>query len=104
MEPDFGTLFEIIMGAIVPIGVWIFGQWHIKWKSVSKRLDDLEKDLILVKSNMVTKDRLDAVLNQRLKDIQDNLDELRKEVKGDVGGLRNDIQQIIQILLSSKEK
>lgn len=104
MELDFGTLFEIIMGAIVPIGVWIFGQWHVKWKSVSKRLDDLEKDLILVKSNMVTKDRLDAVLNQRLKDIQDNLDELRKEVKGDVSGLRNDIQQIIQILLSNKEK
>lgn len=104
MELDFGTLFEIIMGAIVPIGVWIFGQWHVKWKSVSKRLDDLEKDLILVKSNMVTKDRLDAVLNQRLKDIQDNLDELRKEVKGDVSGLRGDIQQIIQILLSNKEK
>lgn len=104
MELDFGTLFEIIMGAIVPIGVWIFGQWHVKWKAVSKRLDDLEKDLILVKSNMVTKDRLDAVLNQRLKDIQDNLDELRKEVKGDVCGLRSDIQQIIQILLSSKEK
>lgn len=104
MELDFGTLFEIIMSAIVPVGVWIFGQWHVKWKAVSKRLDDLEKDLILVKSNMVTKDRLDAVLNQRLKDIQDNLDEIRKEVKVDVSGLRNDIQQIIQILLSNKEK
>ena len=92
------------MSAIVHVGVWIFGQWHVKWKSVSKRLDDLEKDLILVKSNMVTKDRLDAVLNQRLKDIQDNLDEIRKEVKGDVSGLRSDIQQIIQILLSNKEK
>ena len=44
MELDFGALFEIIMGAIVPVGVWIFGQWHVKWKAVSKRLDDLEKE------------------------------------------------------------
>ncbi|EFM7019298.1 hypothetical protein BAU67_001866 [Escherichia coli] len=92
------------MGTVVPICVWIFNQWHTKWKNISRRLDDLEKDLILVKNSMVTKDRLDSIIENRLSKLESDINDLKQDVRTDVSGIRADVQRVIHLLVESMKK
>ncbi|WP_198652765.1 hypothetical protein [Escherichia coli] len=104
MELDLAAIYGLCMGTVVPICVWIFNQWHTKWKNISRRLDDLEKDLILVKNSMVTKDRLDSIIENRLSKLESDINDLKQDVRTDVSGIRADVQRIIHLLVESMKK
>lgn len=104
MELDLAAIYGLCMGTVVPICVWIFNQWHTKWKNISRRLDDLEKDLILVKNSMVTKDRLDSIIENRLSKLESDINDLQQDVRTDVSGIRADVQRVIHLLVESMKK
>ncbi|EMB7054107.1 hypothetical protein VAG18_002799 [Escherichia coli] len=104
MELDLAAIYGLCMGTVVPICVWIFNQWHTKWKNISRRLDDLEKDLILVKNSMVTKDRLDSIIENRLSKLESDINDLKQDVRTDVSGIRADVQRVIHLLVESMKK
>lgn len=104
MELDLAAIYGLCMGTVVPICVWIFNQWHTKWKNISRRLDDLEKDLILVKNSMVTKDRLDSIIENRFSKLESDINDLKQDVRTDVSGIRADVQRVIHLLVESMKK
>ncbi|EMW6925454.1 hypothetical protein [Escherichia coli] len=104
MELDLAALYGICMGTVVPICVWAFNQWHTKWKGISKRLDELEKDLILVKNSMVTKDKLDSIIETRLSKLEADINDLKQDVRTDVSGIRADVQKILHMLVEHSKR
>lgn len=69
------------------------------YKKTQERLDELDKDIIRIKAEMVTKEKLDDILDKKLKTIRDDVSDLRKDIKEDVGDLRVDLSRQSQLLM-----
>ena len=73
-------------------------------EKTEERVDSLEKDVIRMKAEMVTKERLDEIMDNKLKSLREDVAYLRKEVKEDIGDLRSDLNRHFQILVEQRNK
>lgn len=105
-------LFAILKAVWAVVSFALVGLLRVTWsdyKKVKDRLDDMDRSLIRMQSEYVTKDRLDDTIERKVKhiqssiqDIRNDVGELRRDIKTDVKGLREDMQQLMQLLLKDK--
>lgn len=103
LKAAWGFLTFILMGVLKYI-------WS-DYKKMQERQDAIEKEMIRMKADMVTKDRLDETLDRKVKHLQDSLQDvrsdlsdLRREVKSEVSGLRDDIQTLLKTVLETRHR
>ena len=53
---------------------------------------------------MVTKDRLDSIIENRLSKLESDINDLKQDVRTDVSGIRADVQRVIHLLVESMKK
>lgn len=70
--------------------------FYADFKKMQDRQDELEKDIIRLRSDMITKDNVDILLDRKIKHISDNLGDTRAEIadmRADITDLRKEVKE-----------
>ena len=98
-------LFAILKAvwAVIPFAlIGVLRVVYTDYKKTQERLDELDKDIIRIKAEMVTKEKLDDILDKKLKTIRDDVSDLRRDIKEDVTDLRQDLNRQFQLLMEKQ--
>lgn len=98
MTLDFFAILKAVWAVVSFAMVGVLRVIYSDYKKTQERLESLDKDVIRIKAEMVTKDKLDDILDKKLKTIRDDVFDLRKDIKEDVGDLRADLSKQFQML------
>lgn len=92
------VFWYILSGAAIVVSKVAYSNY----KDTKGRLDSLEKDIIKVKAEMVTKEKLDDILDKKIKAVRDDVLELRREIKNDFSELRGELNKQLSLLIDKK--
>lgn len=101
MTIDIIAILKAVWGIITFVLIGVLRHTYQDYKKTQERLDELDKDIIRIKAEMVTKEKLDEVFERKIKTIRDDVSELRKDIKGDVSELRGDLQKMFSMIADS---
>ena len=104
MSIDLFAILKAVWGVVTFVLIGVLRVTYSDYKKTQERLDELDKDIIRIRAEMVTKEKLDDILDKRLKAIRDDVSELRKDIKEDVGDLRTDLTKQFQMLMERSAK
>ena len=104
MPIDLFAVLKAAWGVITFLMLGMLKIFYSDWKKSQERLDLLDKEMIRMRAVMVTNERLDEVLDNKLAAIRDDVSALRKDIKDDVSGLRGDLQKQFQLLLEKEHR
>lgn len=111
MALDLLAIIKALWGFATFILLGILKITYSDFKKMQERQDDLEKDIIRLRSDMVTKDSLDDILDKKMKHLRDDIQGMRKEMtemrnesRSEVSGLRKDIQSLLKTMLEQRDK
>lgn len=99
MSIDLFAILKAVWGVITFVLIGVLRITYNDYKKTQERLEELDKDIIRIKAEMVTKEKLDEILDKKLKTLRDDVSDLRKDIKEDVGDLRNDLSRQFQLLM-----
>lgn len=109
MAIDVFAVLKALWGFATFVLLGVLKITYSDYKKMQEHLDTLDKDLVRMKAEMVTKDRLDETLDRKVKHLQvsiqgvkEDVSDLRREIKGEVSGLRSDIQSMLKAVLERK--
>lgn len=101
---DLFALVKFLWGGVSCIALACLKIVYSRYKKTEERVDSLEKDVIRMKAEMVTKERFDEIMDNKLKSLKEDVAYLRKEVKEDIGDLRSDLNRHFQLLVEQRNK
>lgn len=111
MALDLFAIIKALWGFATFILLGILKITYSDFKKMQERQDVLEKDVIRLRSEMVTKDSLDDILDRKMKHLRDDIQDVRKdmaemrnETRSEVHGLRKDIQSLLQTMLEKRDR
>lgn len=111
MALDLFAIIKALWGFATFILLGILKITYSDFKKMQERQDVLEKDVIRLRSEMVTKDSLDDILDRKMKHLRDDIQDVRKdmaemrnETRSEVHGLRKDIQSLLQTILEKRDR
>lgn len=111
MALDLLAIIKALWGFATFILLGILKITYSDFKKMQERQDVLEKDIIRLRSDMVTKDSLDDILDRKMKHLRDDIQDVRKdmaemrnETRSEVLGLRKDIQSLLQTMLEKRDR
>lgn len=99
MSIDILAILKAVWGIITFVLIGVLRITYSDYKKTQERLDELDRDIIRMKAEMVTKEKLDEILDKKLKAVRDDVSDLRKDIKDDVGDLRSDLSKQFQMLM-----
>ncbi|QPI14589.1 putative membrane protein [Salmonella phage GEC_vB_MG] len=104
MSIDLFAVLKAVWGVITFVLIGVLRITYSDYKKTQERLEELDKDIIRIKAEMVTKEKLDEILDKKLKTIRDDVSDLRKDIKEDVGDLRADLSNQFKMLMESQRR
>lgn len=109
MPFDALAILKYIWGFLTFIILGVIKHLYSEFQVMKAKIEALEKEMIELKTSAVTKDKLDDILDKKMKPLQDNIQEvketmssMRSDMKGDVSGLRSDVQELIKSLIDKR--
>lgn len=109
MALDIMAILKALWGIATFLLIGVLKIIYSDYKKMQEHLDTLDKDLVRIKAEMVTKDRLDETLDRKVKHLQssiqgvkEDVSDLRREIKTEVSGLRSDIQSMLKAVLEQR--
>lgn len=104
MAVDLLAIIKALWGFATFVLLGVLKITYSDYKKMQERQDNLERDIIRMKADMVTKDSLDEILDRKLKGLTENLQDMRTESRGDVKAMRDDMQKLISIFMENKRR
>ncbi|EIM2934231.1 hypothetical protein K5Y72_003046 [Escherichia coli] len=104
MSIDLFAILKAVWGVLTFFLVGVLKLTYSDYKKTQQRLDELDRDIIRIKAEMVTKEKLDEILDKKLKAVRDDVSDFRKDLKEDVSSLRVDLIDRLKILIESQMK
>lgn len=85
--------FTLLLGGIIR-SMW---SEHKDYKAKTEdRLKVVEQKVVHLEANMVTKDKLDEVLDRKMEPLKDQINTLRSEIRSDILALSGDIKDLLK--------
>ena len=104
MSIDLFAILKAVWGVLTFFLVGVLKLTYSDYKKTQQRLDELDRDIIRIKAEMVTKEKLDEILDKKLKAVRDDVSDFRKDLKEDVSSLRVDLIDQLKIIIESQMK
>lgn len=104
MSIDLFAILKAVWGVITFVLIGVLRITYSDYKKTQERLDELDRDIIRIKAEMVTKEKLDEILDKKLKTVRDDVSDLRKDIKEDVGDLRADLSTQFKLLMENQRR
>lgn len=110
MVLDIMAVLKALWGFATFVLLGVLRHLYTDFKKVQERQDSLEKDVLLLKEKMVTKDSLDDILDRKMKHITDTIQdmrsditEMRKEAKEENSSLQKEIRAVLNAMIENKK-
>lgn len=108
---DMMAILKTLWGFATFILLGILKITYSDFKKMQERQDTLEKELIRVKGEMVTRDSLDDIMDRKMKHLQDTIQDIRgdlikmrTESRSEGEALRGEIQTLVKIMLEKERR
>lgn len=108
---DIMAVLKALWGFATFILLGILKITYSDFKKMQERQDELEKDIIRLRGEMVTKESIDDLLDRKMKhitdtiqDIRGDLTEMRSETRNENTALRNEIRAVLNAMLDRKDR
>lgn len=109
MAIDILAILKALWGFATFVLLGVLKVVYSDYKKMQEHLDTLDKDLVRIKAEMVTKDRLDETLDRKVKhlqvsiqDVREDMSDLRREIKADIGSLSADIRDMVKTIMERR--
>ncbi|URC22379.1 hypothetical protein CHUUTOTORO_02940 [Serratia phage vB_SmaM-ChuuTotoro] len=104
MAVDLIAIVKALWGFATFVLLGVLKITYSDYKKMQERQDNLEKEIIRIKSDMVTKDSLDEIFDRKMKHLQESLTEMRSESRSEITALRSDMQRLINIMMENQRR
>lgn len=111
MALDIMLILKSLWGLVTFLLLGVLKIFYSDFKKMQERQDALEKDLIRLRGEMVTKDSIDAILDRKIKhitdtigDIRSDITDMRKEAKEENNALQKEIRSVLNAMLESRNR
>lgn len=104
MAVDLIAIVKALWGFATFVLLGVLKITYSDYKKMQERQDNLEKDIIRMKADMVTKDSFDAALDRKMKHLQESLQDMRSESRSETNALRTDMQRLINIMMENQRR
>lgn len=81
------------------------------FKKMQEKQDELERDILRLREQMVTKDSIDDILDRKIKhitntiqDIRGDITEMRSEARNENNALRAEIRAVLNAMIDDKRQ
>lgn len=108
---DFMAIFKIVWGIITFFLLGFIKIFYTEFTKMRNQVDTLEKELIRIKTEAITRKEIDELLDRKVKpitqsmnEVKDSFTDFRKDMKSDTSDLRSDIQKILINMGNNKQK
>jgi len=108
MALDIMLILKSLWGLVTFLLLGVLKIFYTDFKKLQERQDALEKDIIRLRGEMVTKDSIDAILDRKIKhitdtisDIRGDITDMRKEAKEESNALQKEIRTVLNAMLST---
>lgn len=109
MALDIMLVLKSLWGVVTFLLLGALKIFYSDFKKMQERQDELEKDIIRLRGEMVTKDSIDAILDRKIKHVTDTIGDIRgditvmrKEAKEENNALQKEIRQVLNAMLESR--
>lgn len=109
MTFDIMLVLKSLWGLVTFLLLGVLKIFYSDFKKMQSRQDELEKDLIRLRGEMVTKDSIDAILDRKIKhltdtiqDIRSDITDMRKESKEENSAIQKEIRQVLNAMIESR--
>jgi t-SNARE complex subunit (syntaxin) len=104
MAVDLIAIVKALWGFATFVLLGVLKITYSDYKKMQERQDNLEKDIIRMKADMVTKDSLDEIFDRKMKHLQESLQDMRSESRSETNALRTDMQRLINIMMENQRR
>lgn len=111
MAIDIMLVLKSLWGLVTFLLLGVLKVFYSDFKKMQERQDELEKDIIRLRGEMVTKDSIDAILDRKIKHITDtigsirsDITDMRKEAKEENNALQREIRSVLNAMLEGRNR
>lgn len=111
MAIDIMLILKSLWGLVTFLLLGVLKIFYSDFKKMQERQDELEKDIIRLRGEMVTKDSIDAILDRKIKhitdtiqDIRSDITDMRKEAKEENNALQKEIRQVLNAMIEKRTR
>lgn len=110
MTLDIMLILKSLWGLVTFLLLGVLRIFYTDFKKMQERQDDLEKDLIRIRGEMVTKDSIDAIMDRKIKhitdtigDIRSDINDMRKESKEENNAIQRELRAVLNAMLEARK-
>ncbi|UTC25220.1 hypothetical protein P7_030 [Pectobacterium phage vB_PcaM_P7_Pc] len=110
MTLDIMLILKSLWGLVTFLLLGVLRIFYTDFKKMQDRQDNLEKDLIRIRGEMVTKDSIDAILDRKIKhitdtigDIRSDINDMRRESKEENNAIQRELRAVLNAMLEAKK-
>ena len=110
MTLDIMLILKSLWGLVTFLLLGVLRIFYTDFKKMQDRQDTLEKDLIRIRGEMVTKDSIDAILDRKIKhitdtigDIRSDINDMRKESKEENNAIQRELRAVLNAMLEARK-
>lgn len=110
MTLDIMLILKSLWGLVTFLLLGVLRIFYTDFKKMQERQDDLEKDLIRIRGEMVTKDSIDAMMDRKIKhitdtigDIRSDINDMRKESKEENNAIQRELRAVLNAMLEARK-
>lgn len=111
MALDVMLILKSLWGLVTFLLLGVLKIFYSDFKRMQERQDELEKDIIRLRGEMVSKDSIDEILDRKIKHITDtigtirtDINDMRKEAKEENGAIQKEIRSVLNAMLDNRNK
>lgn len=109
MVLDIMAVLKALWGFATFILLGILKITYSDFKKMQERQDELEKDILRLRMEVIKKDDIDGILDRKLKhvtetiqDIRSDITDMRSEARNESNAMRSELRALMSTLMESK--
>lgn len=111
MVLDVMTLLKALWGFASFLLLGVLKITYSDFKKMQERQDELEKDILRLRMEVIKKDDIDGILDRKLKHITDNIQDIRSDItdmrseaRNENNALRSEIRALMNAMIENKKE
>lgn len=106
---DIMAVLKALWGLVTFLLLGVLKIFYTDFKKMKERQEEVDRELIRLRSEMVTRDSIDDIFDRKMKhmvetiqDIRGDITDMRKESKDENTALRNEIRSVLNAMIENK--
>lgn len=108
---DLMAVLKALWGLVTFLLLGVLKIFYTDFKKMKERQEEVDRELIRLRSEMVTRDSIDGIFDRKIKhiletiqDMRGDIVDMRKESKDENTALRNEIRSVLNAMIENSKR